>query len=82
MASSDSPLLDPSIFDYLKSKLDEETEVRDTLSNIVQRLERAVSSAQALLSRVHSTPRARCMREPNPHRPSVQTWTSADFFGE
>lgn len=59
MASSDSPLLDPSIFDFLKSKLDEETQVRDTLTGIVQRLERAVASAQALLSRVYSTPRAR-----------------------
>lgn len=59
--SSNTPLLDPSIFDYLKTKLDEETEVRDTLTNIVQRLERTVASAQAILSRVHSTPRARCM---------------------
>jgi hypothetical protein len=67
MAASESSLLDPSIFDYLKTKLDEETEVRDTLSNIVQRLERSVASAQALLSRVHSTPRARCMRSSASH---------------
>jgi hypothetical protein len=60
--SGSSSLLDPSIFDYLKSKLDEETEVKDTLNTIVQRLERAVASAQAILSRVHSTPRARCKR--------------------
>ena len=66
MASESSSLLDPSIFDYLKSKLDEETEVKDTLNTIVQRLERAVASAQAILSRVHSTPRARCKREPIP----------------
>jgi len=57
--ATDSSLLDPSIFDYLKDKLDEETEVRDTLTQIIQRLERAVASTQALLSRVHSTPRAR-----------------------
>lgn len=72
MTSSDTPLLDPGIFDHLKSKLDEETEVRDTLSNIVQRLERAVSSAQAILSRVHSTPRARCMV---PYPPRVELYT-------
>lgn len=64
--ATDSSLLDPSIFDYLKDKLDEETEVRDTLTQIIQRLERAVASTQALLSRVHSTPRARCERQPAP----------------
>lgn len=58
--SSESTLLDPSIFDYLKEKLDEETEIRETLSQIIQRLDRATASAQALLSRVHSTPRERC----------------------
>ncbi|KAL7926072.1 Translin [Trichoderma austrokoningii] len=52
-------LLDPSIFSSLEAKLEEETQVRDTLSQIVQRLERAVATAQGLLSRVHSTPRAR-----------------------
>ncbi|KAH7325803.1 Translin [Stachybotrys elegans] len=57
--SADTPLLDPSIFAYLKDKIDEETQVRDTLTQIIQRLERAVATAQALLSRVHSTPRAR-----------------------
>ncbi|EFY86937.1 Translin-1 [Metarhizium acridum] len=57
--STQSSLLDPSIFSYLESKLEEETEVRDTLTQIVQKLERSVASAQALLSRVHSTPRTR-----------------------
>ncbi|KND88391.1 Translin [Tolypocladium ophioglossoides CBS 100239] len=56
--SAQTPLLDPSIFANLESKLEEETQVRDTLTQIVQRLERAVASAQGLLSRVHSTPRA------------------------
>ncbi|CVK92341.1 related to translin [Fusarium mangiferae] len=57
--SSDTPLLDPSIFSHLQEKLDEETAVRDNLTQIIQRLERAVATAQSLLSRVHSTPRAR-----------------------
>lgn len=56
-----SSLLDPAIFTYLESKLEEETQVRDSLTQIIQRLERAVSSAQGLLSRVHSTPRSNCM---------------------
>lgn len=58
--SAQTPLLDPSIFANLESRLEEETQVRDTLTQIVQRLERAVASAQGLLSRVHSTPRAGC----------------------
>ncbi|EWG40804.1 hypothetical protein FVEG_03074 [Fusarium verticillioides 7600] len=57
--SSDTPLLDPSIFSHLQEKLDEESAVRDNLTQIIQRLERAVATAQGLLSRVHSTPRAR-----------------------
>ncbi|KAF7549544.1 hypothetical protein G7046_g8318 [Stylonectria norvegica] len=57
--SSDTPLLDPAIFGDLKDKLEEETAVRDNLTKIVQRLERAVGATQGLLSRVHSTPRAR-----------------------
>ncbi|KAF4977798.1 hypothetical protein FZEAL_5764 [Fusarium zealandicum] len=57
--SSETPLLDPSIFSHLQEKLDEETHVRDNLTQIIQRLERAVATAQGLLSRVHSTPRAR-----------------------
>ncbi|KAK5992232.1 Translin [Cladobotryum mycophilum] len=59
MSAPQSSLLDPSIFSYLESKIEEESKVRDTLSQIVQRLERAVATAQGLLSRVHSTPRAR-----------------------
>lgn len=52
-------LLDPEIFSTLQSKLEEETVVRESLSQIIERLNRAVATAQALLSRVHSTPRAR-----------------------
>ncbi|KHN96535.1 Translin family protein [Metarhizium album ARSEF 1941] len=57
--STQSSLLDPSIFSHLESKLEEETQVRDSLTQIVQKLERSVASAQGLLSRVHSTPRSR-----------------------
>ncbi|KAL7796029.1 Translin [Trichoderma ceciliae] len=59
MSAPPPSLLDPSIFSSLEAKLEEETQVRDTLSQIVQRLERAVATAQGLLSRVHSTPRSR-----------------------
>ncbi|OAQ61648.1 translin family protein [Pochonia chlamydosporia 170] len=57
--ATQSTLLDPSIFSYLESKIEEESLVRDTLTQIVQKLERSVASAQGLLSRVHSTPRSR-----------------------
>lgn len=58
--SSETPVLDPAIFSFLKNSLEEETQVRDTLTQIVQRLDRAVAIAQGHLSRVHSTPRAKC----------------------
>ncbi|KAJ4154959.1 hypothetical protein LMH87_000229 [Akanthomyces muscarius] len=51
-------LLDPSIFASLESKLEEETRIRDALTQILQRLERSVGAAQGLLTKVHSTPRA------------------------
>lgn len=57
---SNTPLLDPSIFSDLKTRIEEESRIRDDLTAIVQRLDRAVAVAQGLLSRVHSTPRARC----------------------
>ncbi|KAL6864070.1 Translin [Trichoderma novae-zelandiae] len=52
-------LLDPSIFASLEAKLEEETQIRDAIAQLVQRLERSVATAQGLLSRVHSTPRSR-----------------------
>ncbi|EOO02908.1 putative translin family protein [Phaeoacremonium minimum UCRPA7] len=52
-------MIDPQLFEQLKAKIDEDTKARDDLSHIIQKLERDVSYAQGLLSRVHSTPRAR-----------------------
>lgn len=54
--ASNVPLLDPSIFDSLKASIEEESQVRDTLTQIIQRLERTVAATQAELTRVHSTP--------------------------
>ncbi|KAG9255754.1 Translin [Emericellopsis atlantica] len=56
---SSQTLLNPEIFTSLNDRIEEETAVRETLTQIIQRLERAVATAQALLSRVHGTPRAR-----------------------
>lgn len=60
MSAPPPALLDPSIFASLEAKLEEETQIRDTLSQLIQRLDRVVATAQGLLSRVHSTPRSRC----------------------
>lgn len=57
---SQQSLLDPSIFASLETKLEEETVIRDSLNQILQRLERSVGAAQGLLTKVHSTPRASC----------------------
>lgn len=51
-------MIDPQIFEHLKSKIDEDTKARDDLNGIIQKLERDVSYTQGLLSRVHSTPRS------------------------
>ncbi|KAL7949422.1 Translin [Trichoderma barbatum] len=59
MSAPPPALLDPSIFSSLEAKLEEETQIRDSLSQLVQRLDRVVATAQGLLSRVHSTPRSR-----------------------
>lgn len=55
-----SGMIDPQIFDHLKAKIDEDTQARDELTQIVQKLERDVSYTQGLLSRIHSTPRSAC----------------------
>lgn len=59
-AKTMSGMIDPQIFDHLKAKIDEDTQARDELNQIVQKLERDVSYTQGLLSRVHSTPRSAC----------------------
>lgn len=60
LALNMSGMIDPQIFEHLKAKIDEETQAKDELNQIVQKLERDVSYTQGLLSRVHSTPRASC----------------------
>ncbi|GJC79667.1 translin-1 [Colletotrichum liriopes] len=52
-----SRLLDPQIFEHLKNKIDEDQQVRDQMSQTVQKLDRAISYVQGLLSRIHATPR-------------------------
>ncbi|KAI1401390.1 Translin [Hypoxylon fuscum] len=56
--ASDGPsnVIDPSIFEYLKSHGEEEIEVGDKLHQITSALNRHISTCQGFLSRIHSTP--------------------------
>ncbi|KAK4177689.1 Translin [Triangularia setosa] len=53
------PMIDPSLFDQIKSKIEEDTTVRKELEQIVDELHQHVSFTQGLLSRIHSTPRSK-----------------------
>ncbi|SPN97486.1 related to translin [Cephalotrichum gorgonifer] len=55
--SSTTPLIDPAVFPDLKEKIEEETKVKDALTQIVSKLEGVDSYARGLLTRVHATPR-------------------------
>ncbi|KAL1989766.1 hypothetical protein VTN49DRAFT_6963 [Thermomyces lanuginosus] len=49
-------MIDPAIFESLQSKIDEESEIRDELQDIVQTMARKGRVVQTVLSRAHSTP--------------------------
>ena len=54
MAASGA-MIDPAIFESLQAKIDDDTTFRDQIRDVVQLLEKQVKSAQAILSRIHST---------------------------
>ncbi|KAK2758981.1 hypothetical protein FQN54_003079 [Arachnomyces sp. PD_36] len=49
-------MIDPSIFEHLQTKIDDETKVKDELHEIIQNIGRRGRAVQATLSQVHSTP--------------------------
>ncbi|KAG9804821.1 hypothetical protein KCU77_g22578, partial [Aureobasidium melanogenum] len=55
MSGNTQGLLQPQIFESLQKKIDEETEVRESIREIVQTLEKQDRSTQAILSRAHSS---------------------------
>ena len=59
-----APLIDPALFEQLKTRIEEDTEIRKQLDKLVDDLSQHVSSTQGLLSRVHSTPRSKCLFQP------------------
>ncbi|KAF2138815.1 uncharacterized protein K452DRAFT_255704 [Aplosporella prunicola CBS 121167] len=50
--------VDPAIFEQLQERVDQDSQVRDELRDIIQTLEKQGRSAQSILSRAHSTPTA------------------------
>jgi hypothetical protein len=55
------PMIDPALFDQLMSKIEEDADVRTELDQILDDLNQHVSFTQGVLSRIHSTPRAKCL---------------------
>ncbi|KAK3946026.1 Translin [Diplogelasinospora grovesii] len=53
------PMIDPALFDQLKSKVEEDTLVRKELDQIIDELAQRVSYVQGVLSRIHGTPRSK-----------------------
>jgi precorrin-4 methylase len=52
-------MINPALFDELKSKIEEDTSVRKELDQILDDLNQQVSFTQGVLSRIHSTPRSK-----------------------
>ncbi|KAK0613401.1 Translin [Immersiella caudata] len=57
--SKSKPLIDPSLFDQLRIKIEEDTAIRKDLDKIIDDLTQHVAYTQGLLSRIHSTPRSK-----------------------
>ena len=55
MVKNASGMVDPAIFDYLQSKIDEDTEIRDQVKTILEDLQKAGRHSQASLAKAHST---------------------------
>jgi len=53
-------MIDPALFDQLKSSIERETTIRKDLEQIVDELSQSVSFTQGVLSRIHFTPRSKC----------------------
>jgi hypothetical protein len=66
-------MIDPALFDQLKTKIEEDTSVRKELDQILDDLNQHVSYTQGVLSRIHSTPRSKCEF-------ALQSHTAITFF--
>ncbi|KAL8416251.1 hypothetical protein RB596_006712 [Gaeumannomyces avenae] len=50
-----SQMIDQALIDQLKAQIDQDAKARESLSEIVEKLERQVAYSQGVISRVHST---------------------------
>jgi len=53
------PLIDPELFDQLKNNIEEDVTVKKEVERLVDELSLQVAFTQALLTRIHSTPRSK-----------------------
>ncbi|KAK3898753.1 Translin [Staphylotrichum tortipilum] len=53
------PMIDPALFDQIKTQIEQDTVIRKQLDQILDDLNQQVSFTQGLLTRIHSTPRSK-----------------------
>ncbi|KAM7203699.1 Translin [Rhypophila sp. PSN 637] len=61
-----TPLIDPELFSQLKAKIEADSLVKKDLDQIVDDLNQNVAYTQGVLSRIHSTPRSKCLSQLGP----------------
>lgn len=54
-------MIDPALFDQIKAQIEQDTVIRKQLDQILDDLNQQVSFTQGLLTRIHSTPRSKCL---------------------
>ncbi|KAK3373565.1 Translin [Lasiosphaeria ovina] len=54
-----TPMIDPALFEQLKSKIETDTKIRKELHQILDDLNQHIAFTQGLFSRIHSTPRSK-----------------------
>ena len=56
-----TPLINPELFAQLKTKIEADSAIKKELDQIVDELNQNVAYTQGVLSRIHSTPRSKCL---------------------
>ena len=55
------PMIDPALFGQLAARIEEDSSVKKELDQIIDELNQRVAFTQGVLSKIHSTPRSRCL---------------------
>ncbi|KAL8673803.1 MAG: hypothetical protein Q9168_001768 [Polycauliona sp. 1 TL-2023] len=64
-------MVDPTIFEQLQADIDNDSKVREEISNILQKRERQGKATKSTLSRAHSVPAAQLKEALGPARSSI-----------